>query len=89
MTTVTLRRWGGADPRARRRLPHRPRTDPGARSSAGFACTLTGAGSKTQGVVVCDQPGTLDFAARNARYVESLPDPAVIGALQRLAPLVS
>ena len=57
--------------------------------SEGFACTLMGTGSKTQGVVVCDQPRTLDFAARNARYVESLPDAAVTDTLQRLAPLVS
>lgn len=57
--------------------------------SAGFACTLMGTGSKSQGVVICDQPRTLDFAVRNARYVESLPDSAVLDALQRLAPLVS
>lgn len=57
--------------------------------SEGFASTLMGTGSRTQGVVMCDQPRTLDFAARNARFVESLPDQAVADALQRLAPLVS
>ena len=57
--------------------------------SEGFASTLTGTGSRTQGVVICDQPRTLDFAARGARFVEALPDQAVIDALQRLAPLVT
>jgi len=57
--------------------------------SEGFASTLMGTGSRTQGVVICDQPRTLDFAARGARFVEALPDQAVIDALQRLAPLVT
>jgi mRNA-degrading endonuclease toxin of MazEF toxin-antitoxin module len=35
--------------------------------TAGFAVPLTGAGIKTTGVVRCDQPRTLDLAARGAR----------------------
>lgn len=57
--------------------------------NTGFASTLMGTGSRTQGVVTCDQPRALDFAARNARFVESLPDRTVVDVLQRLAPLVS
>src|SRR3990172_177476 len=41
--------------------------------SAGFASTLMGAGTGTQGGVVCDQPRTLDFSARGARFVETAP----------------
>lgn len=39
--------------------------------SLGFIVELTG--TKTTGVVRCDQPRTLDLLARNARKVESLP----------------
>jgi mRNA interferase ChpB len=37
----------------------------------GFIVELTG--TKTTGVVRCDQPRTLDLLARNGRKVESLP----------------
>lgn len=37
----------------------------------GFAVVL--AGTKTTGIVRCDQPRVLDLAARNGRKVESLP----------------
>lgn len=37
----------------------------------GFAVTLTG--TKTTGVVRCDQPRVLDLNARNGKKIESLP----------------
>ena len=40
----------------------------------GFAVTLMGAGLETTGVVRCDQPRTLDLAARNGKFCEKVPD---------------
>lgn len=40
---------------------------------AGFAVSLTGAGTSTAGVIRCDQPRSLDLAARHARKLESVP----------------
>jgi len=57
--------------------------------STGFACTLMGAGTQTQGVVICDQPRTLDFSARGARFVETVPAYVMEDVLSRLAPLVT
>lgn len=57
--------------------------------STGYVCTLMGSGTQTQGVVICDQPRTLDFAARNARYVERTPAEVIDDVLGRMAPLVS
>jgi len=45
--------------------------------TAGFAVSLTGAGTHTTGVVRCDRPRALDLASRNARKLESVP-PAVM-----------
>lgn len=39
---------------------------------AGFAVTLMGSGTATQGVVMCNQPRTIDLAARQGRWVESV-----------------
>jgi len=57
--------------------------------SAGFACTLMGAGSRTQGVIICDQPRTLDFANRSARFVETVPQEIIEDVLSRIVVLVS
>ncbi len=57
--------------------------------STGFACTLMGAGTQTQGVVICDQPRTLDFTARGARFVEVVPGSVTDDVLGRLTPLVT
>jgi mRNA interferase ChpB len=57
--------------------------------STGFASTLMGAGSQTQGVVICDQPRTLDFPVRGARYVETVPEYVVQDVLGRIAPLTT
>jgi mRNA-degrading endonuclease toxin of MazEF toxin-antitoxin module len=55
--------------------------------TAGFAVSLTGAGTKTTGAVRCDQPRTLDLSARGARKLESVPDAIMDEVLARLAPL--
>lgn len=57
--------------------------------STGFASTLMGSGTQTQGVVICDQPRTLDFSVRTARFVETAPAPVTDDVLSRLAPLVT
>jgi len=49
----------------------------------GFAVPLTG--TKTTGVVRCDQPRVLDLAARNARMVETVPAPLMDEVLARVA----
>src|ERR1700678_2377463 len=40
--------------------------------TAGFAVPLTGAGTKTTGVIRCDQPRALDLAARGGKKLESI-----------------
>ena len=41
--------------------------------TAGFAVSLSGAGTSTTGVIRCDQPRALDLFSRNARKIESVP----------------
>jgi mRNA-degrading endonuclease toxin of MazEF toxin-antitoxin module len=41
--------------------------------TAGFAVSLSGAGTKTTGVVRCDQPRALDLGARQGRKLENVP----------------
>src|SRR5580692_5607067 len=55
--------------------------------AAGFAVPLTGAGTKTTGVVRCDQPRALDLGARRARKLESIPDAIVDEVLAKLTPI--
>ena len=55
--------------------------------NAGFAVSLTGAGTKTTGIVLCNQPRTIDLAARNARFLETVPDEIVKEVLARLGTL--
>lgn len=55
--------------------------------TAGFAVSLTGAGTKTTGVVRCDQPRALDLRARNGRRLERVPNAVVDEVLAKLAPL--
>jgi len=52
---------------------------------AGFAVSLTDAGTRTTGVVRCDQPRALDMKARQGRKVESVPPAIVAEVLARLA----
>ena len=55
--------------------------------TAGFAVPLTGAGTKTTGVVRCDQPRALDLTARGGRKLESIPDAVMEEVLARLSPV--
>jgi mRNA-degrading endonuclease toxin of MazEF toxin-antitoxin module len=55
--------------------------------TAGFAVPLTGAGTKTTGVVRCDQPRALDLTARGGKNMESVPAAIVDEVLAKLAPI--
>ncbi len=51
----------------------------------GFAVSLSGMGMRTDGVVLCSQPRTLDISARRGKLVERAPDgiiDEVLAALQ-------
>ena len=54
---------------------------------AGFAVSLDGAGTKTTGIVRCDQPCALDLRARRGRRVERAPTKVLDQVLARVAPL--
>ena len=54
--------------------------------TAGFAVSLTGAGTKTTGVVRCHQPRALDLGARNGKKLEGVPDAIMDEVLAKLAP---
>ena len=54
---------------------------------AGFAVTLMGTGSSTQGVVMCNQPRTIDVAAGGGRFVEDASDDLLDEVLARLRPI--
>ena len=55
--------------------------------TAGFAIPLTDAGTKTTGVVRCDQPRALDLAARRGRKLESIPEAVMDEVLARVSPI--
>jgi mRNA-degrading endonuclease toxin of MazEF toxin-antitoxin module len=55
--------------------------------SAGFAVPLTGAGTKTTGIIRCDQPRALDLAARGGKKLESISSAVMDEVLARLAPI--
>ena len=55
--------------------------------TAGFAVSLMEAGTKTTGVVRCDQPRALDIGSRNGRKLESVPDFIMDEVLARLSPI--
>ena len=55
--------------------------------TAGFAVSLMAAGTKTTGVIRCDQPRALDLRARAARKIETVPDHVVSEVLSKVAPL--
>jgi len=54
---------------------------------AGFAVSLTEAGTKTTGVIRCDQPSILDLDARGGRKLESVPAAIIDEVLAKLIPL--
>lgn len=51
---------------------------------AGFAVTLMAAGAQTQGVVMCNQPCTVDLLARQSQFIETLPDELIDEVLAKL-----
>jgi len=52
---------------------------------AGFTVSLSGCGTRTTGVVRCDQIRSLDILARNATRLESVPPYLLEEVLQKLA----
>ncbi|CAM3588358.1 Endoribonuclease PemK [Klebsiella spallanzanii] len=52
--------------------------------AAGFAVSLDGAGTKTTGIIRCDQPRTIDMEARNGKRLERIPEAIVNDVLARL-----
>jgi mRNA-degrading endonuclease toxin of MazEF toxin-antitoxin module len=55
--------------------------------TAGFAVSLTDAGTRTKGVVRCDQPRALDLGSRGGRRLEAVPGTIMNEVLAKLAPL--
>jgi mRNA interferase ChpB len=54
----------------------------------GFAVSLSGAGTRTQGVVLCNQPRVLDLQRRAATFVEKSPPAVVDEVLTKLLTLL-
>ena len=54
---------------------------------AGFTVSLSGAGTRTTGVIRCDQPRPVDLGARKARRLESVPAVILNEVLGLLVPL--
>lgn len=57
--------------------------------SQGFAVTLMGAGTKTAGVIICNQPRTVALRERGAKRIERVPEIITQEVLLRIAPLVT
>ena|ERR1700691_3028471 len=55
--------------------------------TAGFAVSLMGAGTRTIGIVRCDQPRAVDLRARRAKRLESVPQHIVDEVLSKVSPL--
>jgi mRNA-degrading endonuclease toxin of MazEF toxin-antitoxin module len=55
--------------------------------TAGFAVSLVGAGTRTEGFIRCDQPRALDLGARGGRRLETVPAAIIDEVLARLTPL--
>ena len=55
--------------------------------NAGFTVSLSGAGTRTSGMIRCDQPRPVDLAARNERNLESVPQDILDDVLAKLATL--
>ena len=56
--------------------------------TAGFAVSLSGAGTRTTGVVRCDQPRALDLGARHGRKLENVPDTIMDEVLAKVATIL-
>ncbi len=55
----------------------------------GFAVSLDGAGTRTVGVIRCDQPRVLDLTARNGKRLETIPEQIMDDVLARLAAILA
>ncbi len=55
--------------------------------TAGFAVPLAAAGTKTNGVVRCDQLRALDLGSRNGRKLEQVPMAIMDEVLAKLTPI--
>ncbi len=55
---------------------------------AGFAISMMGAGTETQGVVMSNQMRTIDVAARHGKFVEKAPDFVTSEVLAKLQAIV-
>jgi len=55
----------------------------------GFAVTLMGAGTRTTGVIICNQPRAVALRERGAKRIESVPASVTTEVLLRIAPLVT
>ncbi len=55
--------------------------------TAGFAVSLAGAGTRTTGIIRCDQPRAIDLRARRGRKLEQVPEEIMEEVLARLAPV--
>jgi mRNA interferase ChpB len=53
----------------------------------GFTVSLAGAGTRTNGLIRCDQPRPLDIAARNGRRLEAVPQHILDDVLAKLITL--
>lgn len=56
---------------------------------AGFTVSLDGAGTKTTGVIRCDQPRTIDMGARSGKRLERIPDRIMNEVLGRLEAILT
>ena len=54
----------------------------------GFAVSLEGAGTRTTGVIRCDQPRALDLGARKGKRLETVPEHIMDDVLARLATIL-
>jgi mRNA interferase ChpB len=55
--------------------------------TAGFAVSLMGAGTRTTGVVRCDQPRALDLRVRGAKRLETAPGHIIDEVLSKVGAL--
>jgi mRNA-degrading endonuclease toxin of MazEF toxin-antitoxin module len=55
---------------------------------AGFAASLSNSGTKTQGVVLCNQLRTVDYRARESKFFEVAPPFVVDDVLARLSAIL-
>ena len=57
--------------------------------TAGFALSLANAGTKTLGIIRCDQPRAIDLGSRQARKLESVPKEIMDEVLARIATILT